>query len=76
MIPLGEIEKVRVVVGEEGSSSSNPGGGGQNALVVSVKGGREGGGKEKSVTFSSFGAPSDADEALALVEHLMGEGKE
>ena len=77
VIPLGEIEKVRIVVGEEGSSSSsNPGGGGQNALVFSVKGGREGGGKEKSVTFSSFGAPSDADEALALVEHLMGEGKE
>jgi len=64
VIPLAEIEKVEVVEESNGE--------GRNSLVVSVKGGGSG-----KVTFAAFGAPSDADEALALVEHLMAEaGKE
>lgn len=71
VIPLAGIAKV--VVTEEssrsgGGRSGGGGGGGQNVLVVSVKGVGD-----NTVTFAAFGAPSDADEALALVEHLMGE---
>lgn len=72
-IPLGVIERAEVVEeeGEEGGSGGG-GGRGRKSLVVFVKGS----GNKNDVTFAEFGAPSDADEALALVEYLLGEGKE
>ena len=77
-IPLGAIGRVEVVVAGagDGGSGGDGDGVGRNALVVFLKEGCSGNEGSSSVTFSGFGAPSDADEALALVEHLLGEGKE
>ena len=66
VISLETIERVEVDEIEQ-EERGGGGGGGRNSLVVFLKGG--------SVTFAAFGAPSDADEALALVEHLLREGK-
>ena len=62
--------------GGSGGSGGDGDGVGRNALVVFLKEGCSGNEGSSSVTFSGFGAPSDADEALALVEHLLGEGQE
>ena len=79
-IPLAAIERAEVVVvaaGEGGGGGGGSSGGGgdggglRNSLVLFLKGN-----DASRVTFAAFGAPSDADEALALVEHLLVEGKE
>lgn len=62
---LSEVAEVRVE--EEGD---------KNKLVISATTttmSKEGG---KRAVFASFGAPSDADEAMALLEHVRGEGKQ
>lgn len=70
VVPLAAIERAEVV-GVGSGSGGDDGGALRNSLVLYLKGKAAG-----SVRFAAFGAPSDADEALALVEHLLGEGGE